>query len=149
MSLKTSSKYFLLIGFLLLSVGCNSSQASKVCFEEQCFAVEVMRTPEEQRKGMQHRTSMAEDEGMLFAFNYDGLHAFWMKDTLIPLDIIWINAQGEVVFVVPNAKPCMQERCPSYKPAELARYVLEIKGGLAEKMGISDGNIVEMDFEEK
>ena len=78
-------------------------------------------------------SEMPEDEGMLFIFEESGVYSFWMKNTLIPLDIIWLDEDKNIVFVKHNALPCKTEVCPSINPNASARYVLEINAGLAEK----------------
>ncbi len=93
---------------------------------------------------MQNRAQITENEGMLFVFNYDGRHSFWMKNTLIALDMIWIDRNNKVVTIVKQAGPCLSERCPVFKPEKKARYVLEIGGGLSDKLGITVGDDVVM-----
>ena len=66
-----------------------------------------------------------------------------MKNTLIPLDIIWINANNEVVFISENTIPCEKDFCPSIEPVREAKYVLEINGGLVEKIGLKIGDKLE------
>ena len=65
-----------------------------------------------------------------------------MKNTLIPLDIIWINGNEEVVSINKNSQPCKKDYCPIIKPTKDAKYVLEINGGLSEEIGLSVGNKV-------
>ena len=84
------------------------------------------------------RESMNLDKGMLFIFDEEKEHPFWMKNTLIPLDIIWINQDREIVFIEKNAQPC-PEKCKIIIPSKKAKYVLEINGGLADKIGIELG----------
>ncbi|MBU0626796.1 DUF192 domain-containing protein [Patescibacteria group bacterium] len=75
-----------------------------------------------------NRTSMDEDNGMLFVFDQPGLHTFWMKNTLIPLDIIWMDDQYQVVYIRHSAQPCIVDACQSYNPSALSYYALEING---------------------
>lgn len=77
---------------------------------------------------------------MLFIFDSSGDYPFWMKNTLIPLDIIWISKDKKVVDIKENAKPCRSEMCETYSPKSDAKYVLEINGGLANKYKIKVGD---------
>jgi len=110
-----------------------------VCFAENCFFVELADTPEKQIEGLMNRESLDENRGMLFIFDKEGIYSFWMKNTLIPLDIIWLNENKEVVFIKNNAQPCQNE-CPAIKPDAEAKYVLEINSGLANKINLNLGD---------
>lgn len=112
----------------------------KVCINGECFGVEVAKTREERRKGLMGRESLAENTGMLFIFDKEGFHSFWMKNTKIPLDIIWIGEDNRIVHIEKNVPPCESDTCPSYKPAKKAKYALEISGSLADKLGIKIGD---------
>src|SRR3989344_7880186 len=68
---------------------------SRVCFEEDCFFVEIADENAERMKGLMNRTSMDADRGMLFIWEEEEIYSFWMKDTLIPLDMIWLNKDKE------------------------------------------------------
>jgi len=112
-----------------------------VCFENDCFSVEIADNSEEMSRGLMFREKMDADKGMLFIFEKEGEYPFWMKNTLIPLDIIWINENKEVVLITENAQPCQKDHfCPSFKPSETAKYVLEINGGISEKIGLKIGD---------
>ena len=126
---------------------------NKVCYKETrldspdasrarhgCFYVEIADTTEKQTKGLMNRENLDENRGMLFIFDNEGIYSFWMKNTLIPLDIIWLNENKEVVFIKNNAQPCEEENCPSIKPDKEAKYVLEINGGMVDKIGLKIGD---------
>ncbi len=104
------------------------------------YRVEVARTPEEQAQGLMYRESLPPRAGMIFLFTDGGAHNFWMKNTMIPLDILWIDAQGKVIFVSANTPPCKSDPCPSYGPKKPAPTVLELAGGMAAKEGIREGS---------
>src|SRR4030067_404571 len=87
-----------------------------VCFGQDCFSVELALTPEQQARGLMNRTHMDQDGGMLFVFPQGGIYPFWMKDTLIPLDMVWMDSQGKVVFIKESAQPCSPVVCPSVNP---------------------------------
>lgn len=118
--------------------------APKICVKNKCFEVEIAQTQKEKEAGLMNRKHLDPDKGMLFLFENDGVYNFWMKNTLIPLDIIWIDKNKKVVFIKENAMPCNLEDCETFHPTQKARYVLEINGGLAEKYGLKVGDEVEI-----
>lgn len=117
-----------------------NQQISQVCFEKNCFEVEVAATPREQTRGLMFRERLEENKGMLFIFDEEGNYGFWMKNMLIPLDIIWLNKNKEIVFIEQNVQPCKPDVCPIITPNKAAQYVLEINAGLVDKIGIKTGN---------
>jgi uncharacterized membrane protein (UPF0127 family) len=108
------------------------------------IAVEVVADPETRALGLMHRPSLRPDRGMLFIFPNVDTHSFWMKDTLIPLDMIWIDASSRVVDVKANVPPCTADPCPSYPPAGAAKYVLELAGGQAAPHRVVPGAHLEL-----
>ncbi len=110
-----------------------------VCLEEKCFNIEVASTKEERIQGLKNREKISENQGLLFILPEERESSFWMKNVAIPLDIIWVNKDKEVVFVKENAQPC-QEDCPKISPGKRAKYVLEVKGGMCQKKGIEIGS---------
>lgn len=102
------------------------------------FTVEVARTPDQQQHGMMFRTSIAPDRGMLFPYDQPRDVAFWMKNTLIPLDLLFIRADGTIARIS-TAVPHSEELVPSGEPVAA---VLEIAGGRAAELGISEGDKV-------
>jgi|SRR3989344_4109172 len=127
---------------LLFLLGCASEK--QVCFESNCFEVETSDNPLERTQGLMFRSSLDENKGMLFIFESSGLYSFWMKNTLIPLDIIWINENLEIIDIQRDAQPCTSEVCKSYSLSSEALYVLEINSGLTEKYGMNIGDKVEI-----
>lgn len=120
----------------MLSVG----PVSQVCFDGGCFKVELAVTAEAQRKGLMFRESLDADAGMLFIYEETSLPVMYMKNTLIPLDLIWLNRKKEVVQIQSRAPICQAEPCPRYYPSEPSRYVLEIRAGRAEQIGLRIGD---------
>ncbi len=104
--------------------------------KRHAVTVELARTPEEQARGLMYRRELAEEAGMLFIFPTAERRAFWMRNTLIPLDMIFIDEGGRVVGIVEDATP--QTLTPR-DPGEPARYVLEVKGGWARRHGVAKG----------
>jgi uncharacterized protein len=99
----------------------------------QRFMVEVARSPRQREVGMMCRTAIAPDRGMLFDFGEPQPLAFWMRNTLIPLDIVYVGANGRVVSIVANARPLDETPLPSGGPA---RAALELGGGRAAQIGL-------------
>lgn len=114
-----------------------------VCIRGICFEAEIAVTAAERSRGLMHRTALAKDHGMLFVFPVEGRHSFWMKNTLIELDIIFIAADRKVVSISRRAQPCRKEPCDLYSPEGNAVYALEIAGGLATLFGFVPGDLVE------
>ena len=130
-------------------VGCVQSTAQpvdQVCFKDKCVEVEVVQKEEELRRGLQFRKSLDPDRGMLFIFQKSWPYAFWMKDTLIPLDMIWIDDARKIVYIEHDVPPCATDPCPSYPPKHEALYVLEINAGYAAKLGLQLGDTAEFRF---
>jgi uncharacterized membrane protein (UPF0127 family) len=101
-------------------------------------AVEVARTEPERARGLMFRTSLADGAGMLFVFDETGEHPFWMKNTLIPLDMIFIDDSGRITGVVARATPGALEP----RSGGASRFVLEVNGGWAEARGVAAGDQV-------
>jgi uncharacterized membrane protein (UPF0127 family) len=108
------------------------------------YSLEVARTPEEQAQGLMFRESLPEKTGMLFPFGDKGIHQFWMKNTMIPLDMVWMDGDGKVLFVSADTPPCKADPCPSYGPDTPAASVLEIAGGKAAREKIGVGSVLQL-----
>jgi uncharacterized membrane protein (UPF0127 family) len=104
------------------------------------FKVEVADDEAERRRGLMFREELAEDNGMIFLFDRMRIQSFWMKNTKIPLDMIFIDDQWTIVGIVENAEPLTLTGRKVDKPS---RYVLEIGGGLSRRLGIAPGQRVE------
>jgi uncharacterized protein len=103
------------------------------------YRLELAKTPEEQAQGLMFRESLPERAGMLFLFPEAGVHKFWMKNTMIPLDMIWLDGDGRVLFVSADTPPCRADPCQSYGPDGPAASVLEIAGGMAKREKVALG----------
>lgn len=104
----------------------------------QAFRVALAVTPEERARGLMQVPEMPLGEGMLFLFEREAPRAFWMRNTLIPLDIIFFDATGRVTAIQADAQPMDETSLPGGE----AQYVLEINGGLAARMGIDDAAVL-------
>jgi uncharacterized protein len=103
------------------------------------FRVEIAADPASQEKGLMYRKAMAPDAGMLFEFPRPAMEYFWMKNTILPLDIIFIRANGTISSIAPNAVPYSTTTIPSMEPV---RAVLELNGGRAAQLGIEPDDVV-------
>src|SRR5690606_7146651 len=103
------------------------------------FRVEVARTQEEQARGLMFRTSLPEDGGMIFPFDPPRPAGFWMKNTVIPLDMIFIRADGSIARIAEQTVPYSLQSVDSGEPVAA---VLELAGGKAAAMGIAEGDLV-------
>jgi uncharacterized membrane protein (UPF0127 family) len=108
--------------------------------QRHAFRVEVAATSEQQRQGLMFRTEMGADEGMIFPFDRVRMASFWMHNTVIPLDIIFIGPDHKVLNIAENAVPYSEQSRPSVAPA---MAVLELNGGRAAQLGIGPGATVE------
>jgi uncharacterized protein len=104
----------------------------------QIVNAETMITTEQLRRGMMYRTSLAPDHGMLFVHPAPGNYPYWMYQTLIPLDIIWMDTDHRILQIVQNAPPCKTgpNQCTQYYCTKPAKYVLELAGGMSKKYGL-------------
>lgn len=101
--------------------------------------LELALSPEEIANGLMFRPSLAADRGMLFLFDEARLPSFWMKNTLIALDLVFLDPVGTVVDVIPEVPPCAADPCPTYSPEAPALAVLELGAGSAKAHGIEPG----------
>ncbi|MEM9720079.1 MAG: DUF192 domain-containing protein [Bacteroidota bacterium] len=147
------------LGMLLLFPGCGSqgSKGIEEPMQEPVFsheanlqlikriepdslielAVELAITEVEQRQGLMYRRHMEADQGMLFIFNKPEPRSFWMRNTYIPLDILYIDENQRIVSIHENLMPLYSRQVPSFKPAQ---YVLEVVGGFCADHGIQVGD---------
>ncbi|WP_245531387.1 DUF192 domain-containing protein [Asticcacaulis biprosthecium] len=106
---------------------------------KRLFAVEIAANFQTRAQGMMCRTKLADNEGMLFEFQDVAERAFWMNNTLIPLDIIYIAPDGRIVSIQKNARPLDRTPLPSQG---MASGVLEVRGGMSDKLGLKPGDQV-------
>src|SRR5215470_3528939 len=106
---------------------------------ERSFQVEIADTPAKRELGLQYRRELGADQGMIFLFPNESQQTFWMKNTPIPLDMIFISHDRKIVGIVEQATPFTLDPRSVGKPSQ---YVLEINGGLAKRYGIRPGDSV-------
>jgi len=125
---------------IILAILYERQEQPEVCFHSKCFKVELATTPEKQDRGLMYREKLDADAGMLFIFKDEGVYPFWMKNMLIPLDILWLDDNKQVVYIIKNFQPCESDPCPSANLNVPARYVLELNAGTADRAGIAVGD---------
>jgi uncharacterized membrane protein (UPF0127 family) len=103
------------------------------------FAVELALTPEDQARGLMFRRELPQGQGMLFDFGDEGVREFWMRNTYIPLDMIFIHGDGRIAKIAQNTVPLSEARVSSDRPV---RAVLEVIAGTTRKLGIAAGDRV-------
>jgi uncharacterized membrane protein (UPF0127 family) len=106
----------------------------------RAFTVELATNDDERERGLMYRKELPEGRGMLFDFQHDRPVAFWMRNTYIPLDMIFIRGDGRILSIAENTQPLSDALVPSGGPV---RAVLEVIGGTARKLGIAPGDRVE------
>lgn len=105
-------------------------------------SVEVAANDETRQQGLMYRDQLAENRGMIFLFTQPGEYPFWMKNTLIPLDMIWLDAAHRIVHIAHDVPPCKADPCPSYPPNAQSSYVLETAAGVAARHKLKDGDVL-------
>jgi len=111
----------------------------------QRIMLEVARTPQEQTMGLMYRTSLAPNRGMLFIFEPPQAVSFWMKNTKIYLDMVFLR-DGQVKAIAENVPPCTTSDCPTYGSGVPIDQVIEIPGGRAAQLGLKVGDQVRVEF---
>lgn len=138
-------RFFLCVATFVGALATVNTQAATLKTERleiagHRFTVEVATTQQEWAYGLMFRTHMAADHGMLFVFPDSELRSFWMKNTLIPLDMLFFDANRKLINIAADVPPCKVVNCPTYNSSAPAKYVLELNGGIAAKLGIKPGD---------
>jgi uncharacterized membrane protein (UPF0127 family) len=134
-------RYIVWGALLITGIASCSGQSPQVCLRDSCFDVELAITPPEQAQGLMFRYSLDSNAGMLFIFEQERRQAFWMKNTYIPLDIIWLDRNGGVAYIAKNVQPCRDASyCPRISPDVAAAYVLEVNAGTCDALRLSEGD---------
>ena len=150
MAFPTEIVIVLLIVLAIVAVGYLSTlriggaKFTVVKIGDTAVNAEIADTALKKMKGLMFRSSLGEIDGMLFLFDTEGYYGFWMMNTSIPLDIIWINSDKKIIFIEHNIQPCQENACESFTSNETAKYVLELNAGTAEKVGLKIGDEVEL-----
>jgi hypothetical protein len=118
---------------------------AKAKMGEETIELEVAKTPQQQEMGLMYRSSLPKNRGMLFLFESPRYARFWMKNTIIPLDIVFLK-DGEIKAIFANVPPCTREPCQTYGPAIEIDRVIELAGGRAQELDLKVGDRVTIEF---
>ena len=140
-SILTHLRLFAALALLACIQACAKQPATPyVELKGQRYSIEIVEDEASRERGLMNRTQMDADHGMLFIFDDDAPRAFWMKNTKISLDMLFFNAERKLVSVQHRVPPCQADPCPAYSSGAPARYVLELNGGQADKLGLTPGD---------
>ena len=103
------------------------------------FTAEIADTPARQARGYMHRAEIGPDDAMVFVFSTPGVRTFWMKNVLVPLDMIWMDETFRIVHIDHAVPPCRADPCPTYGTIRATRHVLEVAGGVARAERLAIG----------
>ncbi|MEK6861976.1 MAG: DUF192 domain-containing protein [Nanoarchaeota archaeon] len=131
---------FIILFLLVLISACSQN---KVIINKNIIKVEVADTPEERSHGLMFRESLCDNCGMLFVFENEDYHNFWMKNTVIPLDMIFISEDNKIIDII-QAEPCKEDPCQVYKPKEKAKYILEVNKEYSSSNNLRTGDNVKI-----
>ncbi len=154
----SGTRFFATLGMTMLLLACGANappppaptaparSEPRVVFPDgYAVQVEVAADDATREQGLMYRDTLAPDRGMIFIFPADGDYPFWMKNTLIPLDMIWIDNQKRIVHIAHDVPPCKADPCPNYPAGGSARYVLEVAGGVAAQHNLRNGESLRFD----
>jgi len=137
---------------LILLIACagllaGANRFVTIYIQDKPFLAEIADTPEKHARGLMFRNRIRNDYGMLFVFADDDIRSFWMKNTRITLDMIFLNREQQIVDMHLCVPPCRIDPCPSYTSSSPARYVLEVAGGTAKKLNLQIGDKIFLPFD--
>lgn len=143
------SKIFVIVLWILFLwiwvfyINLNKENTPSIVIKNDKYKLQLAITNEQQQQGLMNVSSLPKDQWMLFVFPKSDYYSFWMKNTLIPLDMIWIDENYKIVDIQ-SALPCKQVDCPHYNPFYKAKYVLEINWWLSNKNNYKVGDSVKL-----
>ena len=139
--------FVILLAIILFIPACTQKQQMLVIHSasgDHQVKVEVVKRSDEMARGLMYRRSLGKDSGMLFIFRQEAPQSFWMKNTLIPLDMIFIS-RNLVIVEITTMQPCITDPCPDYTSRQPARYVLEVNAGYSRSHTIIIGDKISSD----
>ncbi len=139
-SIKHSITSLLFLLWLLLNNTTVFANEVTININDQLFTVKLAITQAERSRGLMHIKSLPENSGMLFIYHEPQIISFWMKQTLIPLDLLFFDSDGRLIELYPNIRPCVSINCKMYTNKTPALFALELAGGTATKFNIQIGN---------
>ncbi len=140
--MNTNIQIFIILSLVstLILTSC-SKPISQVCFDSVCVNVKIADTLSEQTQGLMYEKSL--DGGMLFKFDKMNRYYFWMQNTLISLDMVWLDNNMELIYIEKDVPPCEAEECPSYGPSADSMFVIEVNAGFMDANKITYDSKVE------
>lgn len=111
----------------------------KICMRNTCIQAEIVSSASDRQIGLMFRGHLAEDKGMLFVFESEDYHAFWMKNMHFAIDFIWMDSDKKVIYISRDVQPC-RNSCDNFMPSEKTKYVLEVCSGFADKNNLHIGD---------
>ncbi|HEX5756183.1 MAG TPA: DUF192 domain-containing protein [Arenimonas sp.] len=137
-----------LVLLVLATSGCHAAQDRWIELRGQRFQVEIADDFESRARGLMFRDQLRPDHGMLFVYEREQPLAFWMKNTRIPLDILFFDQERRLVSILKRVPPCsLGDRCPSYPSRKPAMYALELNAGQADTLELAIGDVIAFDAE--
>lgn len=138
--------FFVSIFLFIKFTNNKTKDKTKINIKENIYTLIVSRTDEDKARGLMNVSYMKSNEGMIFIYENEVKYGFWMKNCLIPLDMIFINKDGKVVDINKNALPCKENIvCPTYYPDFNYKYVIELNSGQIDEIDLKIGDIVKID----
>jgi len=138
----TRSRCIVLLTTCVAVSACSVHAGPTVELKGHRFDVELAADDAARARGLMFRDSMAEDHGMLFLFDDVQPRSFWMKDTHIPLDMLFFDQDYKLVNAQERVPPCRRDPCLAYSSTGPAKYVLELNSGMADKLGVKPGDLL-------
>ncbi len=117
----------------------NRYKTTEATIGNKKYELKIADTKDKRKQGLMFVKNLSKDEGMLFVFEKESIYPFWMKNTKIPLDIIWLDGNKKVVYIKKNAQPCQNTAsaiCKSIIPSKKAMYVIELNAGEVNKTNL-------------
>lgn len=135
---------------ILPLTGCGVfEKRNQACYKDHCYTIELAVTIEEKQKGLQRRDFLPKNSGMLFVLDDRSVPRFWMKDTFIPLDMVWLDYSGRILGVEHAVSPCEKDPCRTYSPSKPAAYMLEINAGEASRLDMRAGDRIDIRIQKR
>ncbi|MCX6737872.1 MAG: DUF192 domain-containing protein [Candidatus Parcubacteria bacterium] len=132
--------FLFVVAAILITFYFSKNKPKILFYNDFGFNIEYAITSQQRTKGLMGRENLNKDEAMFFVFPEQGIYGFWMKNMLIPIDIIWIDKDLKIIYIEHDVPPCKTDSCTLYKPALPSRYVLEIQAGLSQKLNMRIGD---------
>lgn len=130
----------LLLSLPLIARG-EQEDTTRVCkTERHCVLATVASSPESRKQGLMYISILPQDRGILFVLPRTAFTPIWMKDTIIPLDIVWLDRNRKVVSIKKNVHPCGEGYCTPHYPSKKSLYILEVASGTVQKWGLRAGD---------